>query len=668
MKTLLVAAGLLVGQSVWAGDVTTLYERGTTTSWSDADLTDWVASGVTPTIDGGLKIATYNTAWTTTKTISPTTNAIVTLNASITGVVANGNNNSYDYIQIGGVAFRLYGQAQTAKMVIDGVETELATKIARKSTYTIKIIVNTATNEVTYSYNGGDDVLSASTTAISNIVLGHYRGGSEATTWGTFDVNLNSITVTNETQDVATADYTLRYVAGGSTIKEETKNGTVGTAPVLSASEKANFTKDDVTYIYDNDDASSTTIVAGGTSVVTLNYHAAATYSYTVKSSLGTTLLSSTGLEASSVAYKYPQYILSGTDLYEAAKQGSNPWYGKTFTLTKDNQEETITYTKAVENVVYYSEAEKIDGASPKSGSNADIRCSNGEGAAFESNTTITTLPAGKYVIKGQVWGNKAITFNILAGTEKVWTLTTNGNLTPAASADFIVSTSADIIIEAAGDNGKMLDWVYIQKTGEATVSTTISSVGYATFSSTSALDFTNVDNAKAYIVTGKNGNSITTQQVEGKVAANTGLILKSNDGGEATVTIPVTTEEGTTYNTESDPKNYLFAVASNYDLGQPNSGTNYVLSVQNGKVVFAPIGSTVAPVKAGQAALWLDAELASTAKALSLVFGDDVTAINAVSNIERQASETYYNLQGQRVSEPKQGIYVVNGKKVLVK
>ena len=203
-----------------------------------------------------------------------------------------------------------------------------------------------------------------------------------------------------------------------------------------------------------------------------------------------------------------------------------------------------------------------------------------------------------------------------------------------------------------------MLD--YIQ-----TVSANISIYGYATFSSTYALDLDNIENAEAYIVTSKSGNSIKLQKVTGKVAANTGLILKSNDGGAANVTIPVTTDEGTYYDLNSNTINYLFGIDHDYDLSTPGEGTNYVLTVQDDKVVFAPIGNTTAAVKAGQAALWLPAS--AGAKALTLSFADDVTGISEVSNTEPQAGKIYYNLQGQRVSEPKEGIYVVEGKKVLV-
>lgn len=201
-------------------------------------------------------------------------------------------------------------------------------------------------------------------------------------------------------------------------------------------------------------------------------------------------------------------------------------------------------------------------------------------------------------------------------------------------------------------------------------VDATIGTYGYATFSSTYALDFTNVDNATAFIVSRKNndGSAIVMQPVTGKIAAGTGLILKGTKGSVTNVTIPITSETGTYYNTTSDIKNYLFPINTDeYELKAATDGTNYILTVQSEKVVFAPIANISATMNKGQAALWLPTS--DPARALTLSFGEEeITAIDGISSNEPKASKNYYNLQGQRVSQPKQGIYVVEGKKVLVK
>ncbi len=207
--------------------------------------------------------------------------------------------------------------------------------------------------------------------------------------------------------------------------------------------------------------------------------------------------------------------------------------------------------------------------------------------------------------------------------------------------------------------------WLGVLSVEQTAVGAPISEYGYATFSSTNAVNV-DVEGLEAYVVTGKSesGSSIKTEKITGDVAANTGLILKGNAG---TYSLPVVAS-GTAYDKTSNPKNYLFACDGSYlTVNAADEGTNYVLSVQEEKVVFAPIGKTSAPIKKGQAALWLQGE-SGPAKALALSFGDDVTGIEAVSTVEPQGAKTYYNLQGQRVSEPKQGIYVVDGKKVLVK
>ena len=48
--------------------------------------------------------------------------------------------------------------------------------------------------------------------------------------------------------------------------------------------------------------------------------------------------------------------------------------------------------------------------------------------------------------------------------------------------------------------------------------------------------------------------------------------------------------------------------------------------------------------------------------------FGGDVTGIDAVNGSELKVNGEYYNLAGQRVANPTKGLYIVNGKKVVIK
>jgi hypothetical protein len=50
-------------------------------------------------------------------------------------------------------------------------------------------------------------------------------------------------------------------------------------------------------------------------------------------------------------------------------------------------------------------------------------------------------------------------------------------------------------------------------------------------------------------------------------------------------------------------------------------------------------------------------------------LFADDATGINVQSSMfNLQSNEVYYNLQGQRVDNPGKGLYIKNGKKVILR
>jgi len=48
--------------------------------------------------------------------------------------------------------------------------------------------------------------------------------------------------------------------------------------------------------------------------------------------------------------------------------------------------------------------------------------------------------------------------------------------------------------------------------------------------------------------------------------------------------------------------------------------------------------------------------------------FGGEATAIDAVESVKQPTDAAVYNLAGQRVSKPARGLYIMNGKKVIIK
>ncbi len=175
-------------------------------------------------------------------------------------------------------------------------------------------------------------------------------------------------------------------------------------------------------------------------------------------------------------------------------------------------------------------------------------------------------------------------------------------------------------------------------------------------YSSDNYLDFSGVDGLEAYIVTGgKTHESASLKQIS-EYVANQGLILKGTAG--KTYEVPVIASAS------SSGDNFLIGSASGNTVG---ANSVYVLS--DGK--FCLFKGTEIP--AGKAYLlksdvegdsWItDADTHE----LTLVIGDDDAT--AIKNIKVGTEDNvYYDLQGRRVLYPTKGLYIVNGKKVVIK
>ena len=52
----------------------------------------------------------------------------------------------------------------------------------------------------------------------------------------------------------------------------------------------------------------------------------------------------------------------------------------------------------------------------------------------------------------------------------------------------------------------------------------------------------------------------------------------------------------------------------------------------------------------------------------LSIVEDNDVTALKLVNSEERIVNSEVFDLQGRKVNQPAKGLYILNGKKVVIK
>ena len=163
-------------------------------------------------------------------------------------------------------------------------------------------------------------------------------------------------------------------------------------------------------------------------------------------------------------------------------------------------------------------------------------------------------------------------------------------------------------------------------------------------------LDVTDVDGLKAYVVGGVTATSVKLTETKGIYGANLGYILEGTAG--ATYNIPVVDDALNNGGNKLSGTGDGAETVSAYSV--------YVLS--DGKFCLFT-GTEIPAHKAYLPASYVPTE----GHELTLVFGDDDAT--AIKNIKVGTEDNvYYDLQGRRVLYPTKGLYIVNGKKVIVK
>jgi len=217
---------------------------------------------------------------------------------------------------------------------------------------------------------------------------------------------------------------------------------------------------------------------------------------------------------------------------------------------------------------------------------------------------------------------------------------------TDAAAGDFNGSIETLAATVAAGDPR----WTLTVSTPIQLVTTAAS--GYTTLVSVYPLDFTSAGELKAYVVAAATDVDATAKTVKlteiTEAAANTPVILYGSPSTDYNITA----------------KADAAAVENNLLKGDATKDATladdeaYLL--KDGKFGLCTAGT----LPAGKAYL---PATTSEARELVIVFDGDATGIDDVT---RDALENgkIYNLQGQEVKKAGKGIFIINGKKVVIK
>ena len=156
----------------------------------------------------------------------------------------------------------------------------------------------------------------------------------------------------------------------------------------------------------------------------------------------------------------------------------------------------------------------------------------------------------------------------------------------------------------------------------------------------------TKPDGLKVYYITGTNGNTVTTQEIDylpygipillEKTAATIGSVTARTDSSSVV------------------SGNLLQYATSNVSA----TGNQYILY----KNEFVKATGTI---PSGKCYLQISTNL--PARGVLGIGNDGSTAIEGI-DVEATEDETWYDLQGRRIQKPtKAGIYIVNGKKMII-
>ena len=231
-------------------------------------------------------------------------------------------------------------------------------------------------------------------------------------------------------------------------------------------------------------------------------------------------------------------------------------------------------------------------------------------------------------------------------------------------SIDDINSTSLTITHPGVGDYNVEIDQItvyYKERLAPSTIEVAArkAEVAYwATFYSGIA-NYQAPEGTRVYKVN-FDGSSITMTEIEDRIVTKgQGVVLKNNNTGNlATVNIVMTKTDDESSDDYSGNSLKGTGVAISNPGNKPSEG-----------VGFYRLSST-ATIPANRAYLTSGATVAGATAAAREFFAFDA-AITGIENVNAQDSEDdvkTFDLQGRRVTNPAKGVYIVNGKKVIMK
>ena len=159
----------------------------------------------------------------------------------------------------------------------------------------------------------------------------------------------------------------------------------------------------------------------------------------------------------------------------------------------------------------------------------------------------------------------------------------------------------------------------------------------------------------KAYIVTEVGASDVTVEEIS-YIPQHVAVLLTYEEQAYADGEFLAAAYDGTTQEFDN---NLLLGTSAPTNVEAIGGGSVYVL--YNNEFVKSVSGTI--PAYRG----YLVLETANS-RSLGIVIDENATGIATVGTAAAKANGLYYNLQGQRMAQPKKGLVIVDGKKVVIK
>lgn len=401
-------------------------------------------------------------------------------------------------------------------------------------------------------------------------------------------------------------------------------------------------------------------------------------YSYTVNEVVDGNIvrtITGEGTPDSEITVPYHRYNLLNGKLYlkDASGGPKGLEYNHYFTLTENNQVETINYEQTdIQDVVFFAEGEDIPGMTLCDNDNMRVRSSNCLAAyVADGSVGFVTLPAGSYRLTAFIhnsYKDPDSYWKFLAGDKEIANLhCTVVNIQELQSEVFTLNEKTTLYIPQCGDERSGIDLLYITKEKDA-----------------EPVTITADDKTMTY------GDKVPTLTYTISGAALNGTPSLSTTATKASPvgTYTIKVEQGTVTNenviyvdgTLTIEKADLTVGVEDVTITEGDAIPSFILTYsgfRNGDTeskafTTKPKATTTATAysKAGTYPITVSGGKATN---YALNYTQGTLTIEPASGIEGvyadgQGNAVIFNINGQKLSKPKKGINIIGGKKVVVK